>query len=277
MGVTRSSIAIAHNGAIVASYGIGRAADEPVPVASLSKAVTGACVAALVDERVLSYDTRLGDLLADRPDLLGVGDDIEIGSLLTHTSGLRPDQTQSVLNPTLWGAADMHDQFATLALSREPGENSFFYNNENYAVLGAVIMHVTGESVEDACGSRVLPGLESASADARMGGGLAWGGWTISVADYTRFVAGLSPINDWPRAALGEISYGPGVFIRPTPDGQNHWHFGGFCLWGFGDHGAFFVALDNGWTITTQYDVCLSGEQSRDLSIRLSNAAYEDG
>lgn len=273
-GVTQSTLAISKDGVVLGSYGIGRAADDPMPLASLSKAITGACVLTLIDEGAFGLGTSLGVVFQDRPDLLGQGADITIESLLTQTSGLHVDRTQSLLNPTLWGAGDMHDQITTLALERDLGPLEFFYNNENYAVLGSAIMEITGETVQDACSPRVLAGLESAAPNGRTGGSLAWGGWEMSVADYARFAATLDLSDDWPKAWLGGASYGPGVFVRDTAQGTNIWHFGGFCLLGLGDHGSYFYVLDNGWGVAVAYNKCLSGPEARALDNTLAAAAY---
>ncbi|MGB3554715.1 MAG: serine hydrolase, partial [Jannaschia sp.] len=62
-GTAASTIAVLHAGELVAEQGIGTAPDTPMPLASLSKAVTAACLAKLSGEGVLRMDATLGDLL----------------------------------------------------------------------------------------------------------------------------------------------------------------------------------------------------------------------
>lgn len=198
--IGRSALAVAQDGRIVATHGIGMRAIDPVPLASLSKAITGACVLSLIEEGRVQGETPLKTVFGKRPELLGQGAAITIDALLTDSSGLDYDRTQTVLNPALWGAGDLHDRISALALGRTPGSAIFFYNNENYSVLGSVIMEVTGQSVEDACAPRVLQGLDTAGRHGRTGGGLAWNGWQMTVVDYARFAATLEWSDDWPSA-----------------------------------------------------------------------------
>ncbi|WP_375279328.1 serine hydrolase domain-containing protein [Pseudooctadecabacter sp.] len=273
--VTQSALAITKDGILLSDHGRGMQADDAVPLASLSKAVTGACVLALQDEGLLEVSDTLDTVFAATPDRVGQGGDITIDALLTHTSGLDFDRTQTVLNPSLWGASDMHDQIADLALARPLGAAEFFYNNENYAVLGSVIMQVTGQSVAEACAPRVLAGQPTAAPDRRTGGGLAYGGWSMSVEDYAAFTATLAPDDDWPGAPVGGGAYyGPGVLVRDMQNGTNLWHFGGFCLMGLGDYGSYFYVLENGWGVVVWYDICASGAQAVALDNALARAAY---
>ena len=64
-GIRDASLAVAEGGTVLGSFGYGaRRPDEPAPVASLSKAITAACVGTLVDAGRLSYDTPLSEVLA---------------------------------------------------------------------------------------------------------------------------------------------------------------------------------------------------------------------
>jgi hypothetical protein len=64
-GVPRASVAVMRDSRLVfaAGYG-GRAANERVPVWSLSKAITALCVAGLVKDEKLKLDDAIGPLLA---------------------------------------------------------------------------------------------------------------------------------------------------------------------------------------------------------------------
>lgn len=277
VGATRSVLAVTKDGAIVGQFAIGMDVDDSVPVASLSKAVTGACVLALEREGLLARDAELGDVIGDRPDLIGQGARITLVSLLTHTSGLDIDETQSISHPALWGAQDMHDEVARTALARDPGPPEFFYNNENYAVLGSVIKHVTGQSVEAACAPRVFGQATTARPHPRVGGALAWGGWQMTMEELATFFASLEDETSWPAAPLGGgVSYGPGVLMRDTGQGTNLWHFGAYCMNGLFDLGAYAHLLDNGWGVAVTYNACVDEAQAIRLSTELAQAAYAE-
>lgn len=204
VGATRSAMAVTRDGVLLGQFAIGMNAGDPVPVASLSKAVTGACILALEHEGLVARDATLGDVFAARPDLIGQGAQVTLAQLLTHTSGLDIDETQSVSHPALWGASDMHDAVTRTALARHLGPPEYSYNNENYAVLGSVIKQVTGNRVEAACGPRVLGHAADAGPHARVGGALAWGGWQMPVADLALFFSTRDGAADWPQTALGD-------------------------------------------------------------------------
>ncbi|KPP86181.1 MAG: putative beta-lactamase [Rhodobacteraceae bacterium HLUCCA08] len=276
-GIEASSIAIGSGGVVLARDGIGMAPDAAAPVASLSKAITAACVLALVDEGALQLHDRVGALLHDRPDLVTPGTpgaEIRVDELLTHTSGLAYDGTQTPLNPTLWGGPDDHDKLTRAALAEPIGERVFFYNNLNYAVLGSLIMDLTGTSIEAACRPRVLTGLQSAAPNRRMGGGLAWLGWEISAPDYLLFLMSLDPAAKWPRRATGgDYDYGPGLFLHDSEAGREFWHSGAVCLVRPMDLGAVARRMDDGWAYVVTYDACLSDGALRDLDQSISDAA----
>lgn len=275
-GVEATSIAIGRDATVLLRDAIGMEPDAAVPVASLSKAITGACILALIDEGALQLHDRTGALLRDRPDLVTQGSpgaDIRVDELLTHTSGLGYDGTQTPFNPTLWGGADDHDKLTRAALAGPIGERVFTYNNLNYAVLGSLIMELTGTSVEEACRPRVLPGLTSAAPNRRMGGGLAWLGWEISAADYLRFLMSLDPAAKWPRRPTHlRADYGPGLFLRDTEAGREFWHTGAVCMVGPIDLGAVARRMDNGWAYVVTYDTCLSEAALNDLGRSLGDA-----
>lgn len=277
VGATRSVLAVTRDGALVGQFAIGMNAGDPVPVASLSKAVTGACILALEREGLLDRGATLADVFAERPDLIGQGAQVTLAQLLTHRSGPDIDETQSVSHPALWGASDMHDAVTRTALARDLGPPDYVYNNENYAVLGSIIKQVSGETVEDACGPRVLGGAADAGPHARVGGALAWGGWQMPVADLALFFSTRDGAADWPQTALGDgVSYGPGVLMRDTGQGTNLWHFGAYCMNGLFDMGAYAHALDNGWSVAVAYNVCIDPTQAASLSQTLARASYAE-
>src|SRR5262249_27258836 len=93
-GVSRGSIAVMRDNRLVfaAGYG-GRGATERVGIWSLSKAVTGVCIATLVQDNKLRFDDPVGPLLGPVFSKFGQPADerlrrVTVAQLLTHRSGL---------------------------------------------------------------------------------------------------------------------------------------------------------------------------------------------
>jgi len=279
---TESSISIAYLNDEVLGSGLGRQATTSAPIASLTKAITGICIAKLVQEGSISFDSRLGSVVPE------VNSDVTIGSLLTHTSGHRTDVTQSPANfPRV-------DQELLLWVSQQElatpvGSSSYFYNNANYAMLGAAIAEVTGKTYEQACAERVLEpaGIRNARLNPDWRIMSSWGGWQLAVTDYQSFlsmyfsntgVLGQSPF-DFPHVELGGgAHYGMGYLFR---QGQN----GGFNFWHDGQwhadynqiqhrFGAFFARWDSGWAVTTNHNISAINGEHFELDTLLFEAAH---
>ncbi len=278
LDIAQSTLAMMLNDELVLELGHGRPATDAMPVASLSKSITAACITALVEEGHFNFDDTVGELLSSRPDVLAADAatrTITLSQLITHQSGLLNDSTQSLSHPALNEPGDWHDHVSRAALANERDGETYFYNNENYAILGSMIMEHTGESVEDACTPRVLSDMPSAMPAEKFGGMLAWGGWAISAADMAAFVSRIDVPPDAPRADLdGGVSYGPGIVMRDVRDGQNIWHFGAYCLASDEDAGAFFVRLTTGITLVMTYDFCPDQSQAFAIQRDLVNATF---
>ena len=93
--VTAASLAVMRDNRLVLARGYGeRRAGDRVPVWGLSKAITAACVASLVDEGRLGFDDRIGPLLTSFFQRAGPPADerlagVTVGQLLSQHSGLR--------------------------------------------------------------------------------------------------------------------------------------------------------------------------------------------
>lgn len=86
-------LVVLHGGQPVHAAAMGRfTASAPVPLASLSKAVTGVCVASLIDAGRLGFDTRVATALARTLSRIGPPADprllqVTVGELLAHRAG----------------------------------------------------------------------------------------------------------------------------------------------------------------------------------------------
>jgi CubicO group peptidase (beta-lactamase class C family) len=259
--VARGVLAVSHANrlALVKGYG-GLDPGQRLPLASLSKAITGACIATLVRDKKLSLDTKIGDVLDPFFRRHGEPADprvraITIEQLLAHRSGFsrkaNPDPASGaalVAHLREHGGAEPNlDAAMTRALAyrlaREPGR-AYEYVNVNYLILGAVIEQVSGRAYEAYCRDAVLRPL--GIADARLGKWAAlssYGGWSLSGAEYLAFLHAFDNESRVMDAATrrwlasparkqfnghADLAYSLGVVARREPGGVSVWHTG---LW----------------------------------------------
>ena len=264
-----STIAVLRAGELVAAQGVGVLADAALPLASLSKAITAACAAALPASAGLSMDAAVGGVIEDAPGTR----EARLGELLTHTSGIWPDATQG--DAGLRGAsAPRTAEVARRALARDPQEGragTYAYNNENYAIAGLMIEAATGRTYAEACTKAVLAplGTRTGSLDGEWGAHGPWGGWSMSAPDYARFAwAAFGPSapfgrdpEAWPAADLGDgARYGMGAYWRDIRGRHLIWSSGMLCWDGRGS-GGYVASYGGEWLVVALYADCLDGTQ----------------
>lgn len=259
--VSRAVLLVRREGRIVHTASVGGAnPGAPVLLASLSKAITAACVATLVRDRRLALDWPMSRALARFFAANGRPSDprlekATIADLLTHRGGFpsardgEDTSTRSVLNAYLARhsirqppSAAYLDLLLQRPLQRDPAA-AFAYSNGNYLALGAVIEEATGQRYESYCRDAVLaPAGAAGSLDPAWAVMGAYGGWRMRGEDYLRFFDSIDParaawgnaVRDWMldrtgkslRAAGGREWYGLGVLMRETDDGIEIWHTG---------------------------------------------------
>ena len=196
-------------------------------MASLSKAITGACVATLVREGKPGFDWPLSRALAKFFKANGRPADerIEratIGQLLTHRAGFssavdgEDESTGAVLKAYLENHSPRDrptpkylSMVLEKSLRRDPGE-AFAYSNARYLALGAVIEEATGQRYEDYCRQAVLrPVGVNAALDPTWGVLWSFGGWRMAGADYLAFFETLDPARAMFGATLATGSWIP--------------------------------------------------------------------
>lgn len=112
--------------------------DQRVAIASASKMVSGVVLLRLVDQGVLSLDSRTGDVLGWTGDKA----DITLRHLLSFTSGLQPELLCTYLpGITLAGCVDQIAQTDPLA----PPGTRFDYGSTHLAVAGRMAEVATGK------------------------------------------------------------------------------------------------------------------------------------
>jgi CubicO group peptidase (beta-lactamase class C family) len=253
------AVSYANRLALVKGYG-GLDPAQPLPLASLAKAITGACLATLVRDKKLSFDARLGDVLGPFFRRHGAPADprvyaITIEQLLAHRSGFsrhaNPDPASGVAlvaHLREYGSKEAHITEATrraltYRLARAPGQ-TYEYVNVNYLLLGAVIEQVSGRDYESYCRDALLRPLGVASGKLGKWAALSsYGGWSLTAAEYLAFLhafdrdAGIldpatrrwlvSPARKQ-FAGRDDLAYSLGVVARLDPEGPSVWHTG---LW----------------------------------------------
>ena len=167
------AVLVAQQGRIVYERAFGEAnrewhvpntIDTRFEIASMTKAMTAIMVMQLVEERKVRLDGHVSDYLPFYPR--ETGSRITIDQLLTHTSGLQqdiafPDDPSRVPPVVAQVNADLltNDSLVSLIAQRPlrfaPG-TSYGYSSDGYAVLGAVVEHVTGLPYWDVLTRRVL-------------------------------------------------------------------------------------------------------------------------
>lgn len=259
-GVRSGQLSVSHEQALVLARGYGKyRSDTPVLLASLSKAITGACVATLIDAGEIRFDTKIGDVLADyfrrypQPADPRV-ENVTVAQLLTHRSGFGrssgdPATGDALSEFLVSGRASQPAmrQLLSLALRNElenkPGK-IYTYTNISFLILGVMIEEVTGQPYEKYCNQAVLNplGITGAGLDPEWRILSSYGGWKLSGPQYLRFMEAFAPdsnilgrkslafLNDGTRKWINDqedVYYAMGMLVRPVADGgHNLWHEG---------------------------------------------------
>jgi CubicO group peptidase (beta-lactamase class C family) len=262
-----ATLAVTAHGRLVLTAGHGRrAANERVPLASLSKAITAACAARFIEAGRLRLDSRLGDVRRDLVSAAGSGadrrlPDITVAQLLAHRAGFGREGMPDPAVGAVWELAPSRDldritleavlqRALRRALGSAPGER-YRYSNTGYFALGAVIEGVAGAPYPQACRETLLQplGIGGAVLDPVWGVLGPAGGWRLSGAEYLAMYRALEPGRDavigpatkrWMldaadkhlRHATGPF-YSLGITVRPGIAGEPvWWHTGSWVVRG---------------------------------------------
>jgi CubicO group peptidase (beta-lactamase class C family) len=259
------ALVVLHGDRPVREAAIGQSVEAPVPVASLSKAITAVCIAGLIERGRLSFETPLSQALARTLVRVGPPADprlaaVTVSELLVHRAGFaaKPDMANAPLADYLRRNTARRTAFETQLkwvlhtnLTFEPGTR-YAYSNAGYLILGAIVEEASGRDYESYCRETVLLplGARDAGLDPPWRILSSYGGWRMPLADYGRFyqayALGNPAIGPEARAWMmspqgkqvgGGVHYGLGTFVRPTRiGGGNFWHWG---AWTYELPGAF--------------------------------------
>ena len=204
-------LVVRRGGKTVFAKGHGADPMKPTLIASLSKAITGACVATLVRDGKLAFTTPLRDALpqffkqygapVDRASRSGDGRGAAgAPGGLARQRRRRFDLRrlrQARRQRQGWLAAPkpvLSEYLLKDRLARHPG-GRYSYSNTGYEILTAIIEEQTGRPYEDYCGEAVFGKLGIAMPklhpDWRMLSGA--GGWFIPGPDYLAFLDIFDP------------------------------------------------------------------------------------
>jgi CubicO group peptidase (beta-lactamase class C family) len=132
-------------------------------IASMTKPMTAIAIMQLVQEGKVSLNGKITDYLPWYPR--ETGSRITVDQLLTHTSGIRQDivfdepspgaDVVAAINADLYPNDSLVKLIARRPLLFEPG-TSFGYSSDGYAVLGAIVEHVSGRPFWEALRERVF-------------------------------------------------------------------------------------------------------------------------
>ena len=232
-------------------------------IASITKPMVAATVLQLVERHRLALDDTVERW---RPGLLAHGDQISLGQLLSHQSGLRDVNERRLLGRHGVTEEDFVRQVARAPLEFPPGDQ-LVYRNVNYVVLGLVVEEATGRPLEqvvqrllfDRVGmpsaqfvrEGVVPtgmvhGYEAGSdvTDLDVYWGDAAGGVAADAPDVSRFLRSLFEGGLLPPAQLDAMTdvrednldlwtgYGLGIARTQTDCGEAYGHGGRFPGYG---------------------------------------------
>ncbi|MBD7986220.1 serine hydrolase [Sporosarcina sp. Sa2YVA2] len=152
------------NDILMGSYGYANRSDKLAnqvdtrfSIASGCKIFTAVAICKLVEERKLSFDSKLKDCTNIR--FPHFSEDITVQHLLTHTSGVpdyfdeetMEDYEELWVSRPVYGVREPKDflpLFQDDTMQAEPG-GSFQYNNSGYILLGLIVEHMAGCSFTD--------------------------------------------------------------------------------------------------------------------------------
>ena len=237
---------------------------QPTMIASLSKPITGACVATLVRDNKISFTTRMREALPRFFRRYGTPTDprlehVTVEQLLVHRSGLLGNEDNDPIYGVVSKRANsgkgylaavssmLGEYLIKLKLRRDPGKQ-YSYSNTGYEVLSALIEERTQRPYEDYCREAVFGRLGIAEPklhpDWRVLAGA--GGWFIPGPDYLAFFDIFNPshpfLNDTVKGWIDRAQ------TRWTPSNRDRWSGLGVNVWA----GAGRWAVSHGGILNSQ-------------------------
>ena len=156
-----AALVVSRGEQVVYEHGYGMfTPDTRLPVASVSKWVSAAVIAALIDNNTLHLDERVSDYLWS---FGGDKETILLRQLLAHTSGLPWGEARCIRDATATLAA-CADAIAELPLEAPPG-TQFAYGENSYQVGGRMAEVASGTAWHDLFMNRLATPLGMTATD----------------------------------------------------------------------------------------------------------------
>lgn len=145
-------------------WGIRNTLDTKFEIASMTKPMTALLIMQLVEEGKIRLDGKVSDYVPYYQRETGTK--ITVDQLLNHTSGIQQDIAFSdnpndvpliipKINADMLSNGELVKLIAARPLRFEPGTD-YGYSSDAYAVLGAIIEHVTGKSYQQVFAERIF-------------------------------------------------------------------------------------------------------------------------
>ncbi len=271
-----AAVAVTNHGRLMFARGYGYAdvaKHEPATptslfrIASISKPITSVAILQLIEQKKLSLDDRVFDILDFNSEIEKAGEgfdprqrEITIRHLLQHRGGWDRDQSfdamfQSVRFakqldiPPPAGPRDIIRAMLRQKLDFDPGER-YAYSNYGYCLLGRVIEKLTGQSYEDYVKEHVLGPL--GIRDMRIGKTHLTGRAKKEVRYYD--------------PGRGESVFGADLGEKVP------WAYGGWYLEAMDSHGAWIASAVDLARFAAAFDDPENCKVLREESIRLMHA-----
>jgi CubicO group peptidase (beta-lactamase class C family) len=255
----------------------GHNADPRAPLitSSLSKAITGVCIATLIRDGRLAFTTPLRQALAGffrrhGPPADARLLDATIEQLLTHRSGLRGKDEDDPMYE-IWDRRAMQGQAHEASpepllaehfryrLAYDPGSRQS-YSNAGFVTLSSIIEEATGKPYEDYCRAAVFDKLGITRVrlhpDWRQLTGAR--GWLIAAEDYLAFL----DVFDRSNLFLGDTvkRWMLSAQTRWTPDNRGQ----------FDALGIVMSIRPSGWRVLHSGVIDVQGKDAHDRPIRVA-------
>lgn len=173
-GVPGIAVAVVHDGETLYAKGFGLRGEGDAPVtaetvfqiASVSKSIAATVVARQVSEGVVSWDSRMQDLLPwFRLSDPAITARVTVGDLFSHRSGL-PDHAGDDLEDLGFGREIILERLAQLPLT--PFRTSYAYTNFGLTAAAEGVAQASGMAWSDLVSQSLLEPLGMATASARF-------------------------------------------------------------------------------------------------------------
>jgi CubicO group peptidase (beta-lactamase class C family) len=240
-------LAVRRDGRTISANGHNVDPLNPTLIASLSKPITGACIATLIRDGKLSFTTPLRDVLGQFFKQFGAPADerlnnVMVEELLVHRGGLRGNADEDPIFAVFarrahGGAGILAEAKPVLAeymmrerLVRHPG-GRYSYSNTGYEILTAIIEEQSGRSYEDYCGEAVFGklGLDKPQLHSEWQMLSGAGGWFVPGPDYLKFLDIFDPAHPFLSDEVKQ--WIDRAQTRWTPGHRGRWYSLGINTW----------------------------------------------